>query len=370
MKWLRTQLIAALTRAAYILLLLATLHASACNVPVFRYALERWPAENYEAFLFHRGVLSEADQQRVAALTNSIQRHNANLALKIVDLAESHGMDEQKLWRTQTNALLPWIVLRAPEREEKDDSLWTGSFNDSDSLTDSPARRELAERLLRGDSVVWLMIASGDPAQDEGVSVLLTNELKRLESTLKLPPPAPDDPAPRSGMPLRIAFSIQHLARNAKGEELFLRMLLHGEKVEQGKPVVVPVFGRARALTALSGFELSRNVFSQAAAFLCGACSCEVKDLNPGKDLLVAANWEAVFAGAPPAASEPAIIAGERVSIAPGNVAVAAAPTPARPVDAPNERRGLKMLASVTLAFVCIIVLILGITMLRSLRRH
>jgi hypothetical protein len=92
--------------------------------------------------------------------------------------------------------------------------------------------------------------------------------------------------------------------------------------------------------------------------------------MNPGKDLLVAANWEAVFAAVPPAANEPAIVTGERVPIAPGNLMAASTPVPVRPVDMPNERRGMGLLASVTLAFVCIIILILGIAMLRSFRKQ
>jgi hypothetical protein len=31
--------------------------AVACNIPVFRYALERWRADSYEAVLFYRGRL-------------------------------------------------------------------------------------------------------------------------------------------------------------------------------------------------------------------------------------------------------------------------------------------------------------------------
>jgi hypothetical protein len=356
------------------LLVLASQGVLACNVPVFRYALERWPAENHRLVVFHRGPLVPGERQEIAAMSNSVRQLSANVVVQAVDLDQSHGMDEQKLWRTQTNAMLPWIVLRADEAEEKAPPLWAGELRDvrSAALFDSPARRELAERLLAGDSIVWLMIESGDRSQDESIAMLLTNELTRLQSVLKLPPPAADDPAPRSALPLRIAFSIQRLARHAAGEQFFIHHLLHGETVEPGKPVVVPIFGRARALTALSGFELSPKVFSQAAAFLCGACSCEVKDLNPGKDLLVAANWDAIFNGVPEvaAATTPAITPGQHVPIAPGNPSViaAAAPQPAREV--PNERRGMKLLASVTLAFVCIIVLILGMAMLRSLRQR
>ena len=56
------------------------------------------------------------------------------------------------------------------------------------------------------------------------------------------------------------------------------------------------------------------------------------------------------------------IAAGEKVPIAPDT------PAP-RAVEQPNPKRGMKLLASVTLAFLCIIVLLIGIVMLRSLRR-
>ena len=35
--------------------------AHACQIPVFRYALERWQATPYEVVIFHRGPLSPAD---------------------------------------------------------------------------------------------------------------------------------------------------------------------------------------------------------------------------------------------------------------------------------------------------------------------
>ena len=32
-----------------------------------------------------------------------------------------------------------------------------------------------------------------------------------------------------------------------------------------------------------------------ASQYLCGECSCEVKDENPGADILLAANWEGIL---------------------------------------------------------------------------
>ncbi|PIW14960.1 MAG: hypothetical protein COW34_07135, partial [Armatimonadetes bacterium CG17_big_fil_post_rev_8_21_14_2_50_66_6] len=52
----------ALVGLALLSLLLGGRPVSACSVPVFQYALERWPADPYEVVVFHRGPLSEQDQ--------------------------------------------------------------------------------------------------------------------------------------------------------------------------------------------------------------------------------------------------------------------------------------------------------------------
>ena len=46
-----------LLKTAVALVLVAVV-AEACSVPVFRYALERWQADPYEVFVFHRGPLT------------------------------------------------------------------------------------------------------------------------------------------------------------------------------------------------------------------------------------------------------------------------------------------------------------------------
>ena len=49
-------------------LVLGVRPAAACSVPVFRYALERWPADMYRLVVFHRGALSEGQQAEIAKL--------------------------------------------------------------------------------------------------------------------------------------------------------------------------------------------------------------------------------------------------------------------------------------------------------------
>jgi hypothetical protein len=87
---------------------------------------------------------------------------------------------------------------------------------------------------------------------------------------------------------------------------------------------------------------LEPQVIEQAAKFLCGACSCLVKEQNPGFDLLLTSDWDSIFAaGAPRLARETkraASAEAEYVPIASGaSQAPAPAPWPAQPVPVPVE---------------------------------
>ncbi len=76
-----------------------TTGAAACDVPVFRWALERWgaqdPDECYVATVFHRGPLEGSSAATVAGLRKLSWTEDgpANLVLKTVDLAGEQGSD-------------------------------------------------------------------------------------------------------------------------------------------------------------------------------------------------------------------------------------------------------------------------------------
>ena len=70
--------------------------AWACNVPVFRYALERWRPDPYRVTLLHRGPLTDADKELVKALEDQQDRAISNLFLRTVDLESPEGSDEQR----------------------------------------------------------------------------------------------------------------------------------------------------------------------------------------------------------------------------------------------------------------------------------
>jgi len=166
-------------------------------------------------------------------------------------------------------------------------------------LVDSPVRREMRQRILRGDSIVWLLLESGDKQQDDKVASLLQAESKRLAGLIELPPVDPSDPRTEVNVTLKIAFSLVRVSRRDPAERLLVSQLvnLNPRLAEAKGPLVFPVFGRGRALCGLAGVELTADNVEEIAIFLTGACSCEVKAMNPGVDLLLAADWDALVEG-------------------------------------------------------------------------
>ncbi|MBI5688268.1 MAG: hypothetical protein HZC54_24615 [Verrucomicrobia bacterium] len=273
---------------------------AACNVPVFRYALERWPADAYRVTVFHRGEMAGAQKEVAKALADASES-SANLAVAVVDVAKELPSYHKKAWDLVKDAALPVVLLQYPVNTQTDHALWSGPLTAENvrSLVDSPARRQLAGRLQKGESAVWLLLESGDAAQDKKVADQLATELKRIEKEVELPPAAPDDPTMSADVPLRIAFSVLRVPHSDPAEQMLVRMLrgLREEAVKEPGPLVVPVFGRGRALDAFAGGQVTGELVENVIAFICGACSCEVKSMNPGVDLLVATDWDAALTG-------------------------------------------------------------------------
>jgi len=271
----------------------------ACSVPVFRYALERWTPDPYVAVLFHRGPLSAEDEEVCQRLESAAGNPlaAANIVVETVDLDGDVAEPWKYIRQQHADSPLPWLVVRFPLRSQLDAEIWAGppSAAKLDELLDSPLRREIAKRLLAGESAVWLLLDSSDQAAGDAAEGLLTNELAQLQQTLELPELAPQDEALLTGGPeLKIRFSSLRLKRDDPQEQPLVRMLLSMESDLKGidEPMVFPVFGRGRAHWPLVGAGVSRENIADLAAFLVGECSCEVKELNPGADLLMTAAWD------------------------------------------------------------------------------
>lgn len=272
--------------------------AYACNVPVFRFALERWRPDPYRLTVFHRGPLADAERALIGTLNEQQDKSSINLALRTIELSELNAAD-QELFSSLSNPPLPALVVHYPAHLRIAEPVWSGPLarDTVARLTDSPIRNALVRRLADGQTAVWLLLESGQAEKDDAAATLLQEQLKKLEQELKLPE-LTDSSEDKllSAAPLRVAFSVLRVPRGA-AEQPLIQMLLHSESdlAERSDPMVFPVFGRGRALLPLIGAGVTAENIHDSAAFLVGACSCEVKEQNPGFDLLLAADWDALL---------------------------------------------------------------------------
>ncbi len=275
----------------------------ACSVPVFRYALEKWSPDPYEVLLFHRGMLTDAQASLLNRLTAETAdgRPIANLKVTLVDLDLDPSAEHLSIWEAHADTTPPLLVVQTPSRSGPKVTVWVGELSEPNvqMLVDSPIRQELANRILKGDSVVWVLLESGDPEVDEQAFATLTTELDRLQQTLTLPELAAEDVQElgiESGS-LKLAFSALRLSRDDPADRLLVDMLLRiepdlldAEFAEM--PMAFPIFGRGRVLHALVGAGISPALIEDSSRFLTGACQCTVKAENPGVDLLMSVDWD------------------------------------------------------------------------------
>jgi hypothetical protein len=287
--------------------------AQACNVPVFRYALERWAPDAYEIVVFHDGTLGPEEKRLLDSLQDYVDKREAcpsNITLAVVDTRRKMDEELARVLHAQAGASLPWMVVRYPRIANIKANVYAGPWNGArlKKLLDSPMRRILAERLLRSQTAVWIMIESGNKQKDDETAQWLQDHLAKLEKTLKLPEltSAPKDKL-RIDVALKIEFSLLRLSRHDNEETELVRMLLGMEDdlEDRKEPIVYPVFGRGLALWAIVGKGITQDNIDRAAKFLVGPCSCEIKAQNPGVDLLLTADWEERLRGRVTTTPEP-----------------------------------------------------------------
>ncbi len=266
-----------------------------CTIPVFRYAFERWDAGKFDFVVYHRGPLTKQHDELVA----TIEKH-AHLTITTIDLDEKVGKNHAAIWKHEEKAAtLPWLVVRSNEKGVKDPSDWSGPFNTDNvkRVVDSPLRQRIVSQFCEGGSAAFVLLLSGDEAKDDAARKVLGTQLPRLEKLIKLSEVSKDGPQLKLPLPLKVSLPIHEVARDDADEQAFVRMLLSSEEdLDQEKgPIAFPVFGRGRLIGALYGKYLDNDTIFDTVKFLCGDCSCQVKNLNPGTDLLFTADWDGLF---------------------------------------------------------------------------
>ena len=299
-------------------IVLCTAVASACNIPVFRFALERWKPDSCEVVVFHSGPLLIEDETTVHELESaSLARDGlANLNVIRCDLSNNRDEELNNLWltvREKVGAKLPMLVARSLKGRGKTINHWYGSLPEArtDGLIESPIRSELTKRLQSGDAIVWLVLKSSEEKKTAAVRDLLKKQCDELPRKLELPEGIglPGSEL-YSEVPLLLQFSVLEVDPSDPKEQYLVRQLqgFHADATIDGEPLIVPIFGRGRALEVIPASQLNADLVHDLTEFLCGACSCQVKEQNPGFDLLLSTNWnEALFGddseGPPPEAA-------------------------------------------------------------------
>ncbi len=282
--------------------LLIPLKNLACPIPVFRYALEFWEAEPYRLEIFYRNSPGPFEENLVNYLLTVTGENGkkSNFIMRMVNVeGDDHDIPESILKEVPGGggALM---VLRYPFSSGINSILWSAPLTSKnvDLLLDSPARENIANKLISDVTVVWIFLESGDIRKDYNAFNLLNKELRRLEQTLTLPEldlwlgdyqnNSPENEP-------RIKFETLRVSRNNAGEDLLVKMLMNTEHYLdqfESEPVVFPVYGRGIALWAIIGDRINEYNITGAAEFLTGPCSCQVKSLNPGVDLLISVDWD------------------------------------------------------------------------------
>ncbi len=272
--------------------------AAACSIPVFRYALERWSADWYELDVFYRGELSAEERSLLDSLedVSTANGGQANLEVVRVNLDGQVDQDLLDLWKSLGDVPTPFAVLRMPPGGMRM-VVSSGPLNELDqrALLDSPARRELTRRLLAGHSVVWLVVGPQDAEATSDARRVLRESLPKLQEEIPLPGgvglPGSELASP---IPLAVKFSTIEIDSADPAESWLVRILAsQAPKTSKlGEPLVAAVFGRGRAVEVFTAQEITPELLTDVSQFLCGACSCQVKQLNPGFDLLFSTSWE------------------------------------------------------------------------------
>lgn len=300
-----------------IFVLLIATSALACNVPVFRYALERWDADGFELAVLHSDQeLTEEEQQAFDLLEgysfdgdDSINLHLHSLTPSTLpDHFLAAFFEEPPVFQESAvfylfhprPSNLPGLIFQAPL-----------TLANVKKLLYSELRKTISDSICSGTTIVWVLVESGDPEKDSKVWKTLQEAVVDLPPTIELPEgitlangsvtgpldySRDPDNVLDSDISLKIEFQALRLSKGS--EEVLMQTMRSGFELEPiSEPRVYSFFGQGRCLDPLTGSEINLRNFKSIAKYLCGACSCEVKYQNPGIDVLMLCPWFKIVNG-------------------------------------------------------------------------
>lgn len=264
-------------------------NVAACPIPVCQFSLEYWDSDPYEIEVRHKGDLSDTQQAALDLLQNAAKGTgipaNVNLSWRDYSQAQVVPPEDQEL---------PYIRVSYPSMSGIREPLWEGPLDKEviqNELLHSPMRERIAEYLLNRKTAVWVLLESGDRSKDRQALRTLETELQRLENTLTFPDTGD---ANWGDLVDQVDFAIISLSRDDPKEQVLANMLLGSERDlrnYENQPIVFPIYGRGLIMYALIGEGINSWTLTDAGEFLTGPTSGEVKNQNPGVDMLMTVAW-------------------------------------------------------------------------------
>ena len=183
--------------------------------------------------------------------------------------------------------------------------LYQGALDEAflKAMLESRLRTEIVKQLGEGKIGVMILLTGSDEAANaaaEKEAKTLIADLAAGKVELYLPPVMSETPEDGQGPAApRLEIGLVKVARTDAAEKWVVDSLLSLEsdltsEEFAAQPMVFAVFGRGRALPPFVGKGITRDNLLECVYFLTGACSCTVKDQNPGMDLLFATDWWSV----------------------------------------------------------------------------
>ena len=287
-------------------LLLAVGSTWACETPVYRYAMYRWQPTPYEVYSFHDDSNADAHAAVETAIAEVSEGtdNRANIVfipVNLTDDPELNGVtpDIKAAWASQKNKTLPTYLISTPYGAQ----IYSGKLNAATikTLVESPARKRMAQQLEAGKIGVLLFLNGKDKKENERARQILQGLVKEVAegkvSLYSVPTDITGEEVADTTNP-GLELGMIEVNRDDEKERWLVRSLLAMESdlPDETRPMVFLAYGRGRALLPYIGAGINRENLLQEVEFISGACSCTVKEQNPGVDLLVRYDWEAASA--------------------------------------------------------------------------
>jgi hypothetical protein len=286
----------------------------ACSTPVYRYAMYRWQRAPYEVFYLHKGETPAKDaavNKALAALSpdGPAKGKTANVrftSLDVSDKAVLAALPPELLdtLKKHKDRPLPWHVVYTPSWTE----LHVGRLdeNAAKTLIDSPSRKKMHKSLAGGAPCVLVLVPGKDEALNASARKHIATTIKNAAQGKFTPPADPlDEPLgqPPAGpkpegvkaKPKLPSVATMTVNRDDPQEQWLIRCLMQAEgdlRQFSDDTMVFAVYGRARVMPPCIGKGITPENLGDYVVFSMGPCSCEVKDQNPGMDLLSNYDWQ------------------------------------------------------------------------------